>query len=1313
MKLFVWIAALAAISATALCESRSSLFDPEASRIRIMPQSTDARMEDIQESPDGSRLITSDRLQAPRLWDPKRQILLQILGGHRDLVTYVSFSPSGEYALTHSGTEVRIWDSLRAKLVASVKAPTPAVFTASRFAPDGQRIVTTLSDGRAWVYGVKSAANPAEIKPTSEMPMCLTVAGNQALLGTKSGKVVAFLLDGKSAAWTASASSSVINWITVNRDGTTVAATSSAGGCALIDAKTGAIGRKFEHALDHSMFRVNTMMGALWVGANQNELLTCSAAGQMRVFDPKQEKPIREWSAHEGLIREVRCTKDGHYVASYGSDEQLKIWDAYQGSAMPFEEEFGLPTAGEFGARGDCWWLGYSEGFLRRYDLKTGKAVKTTLGEVMAPAKAQMLGADQRIWLTDGASGGFGSSRSTTHFFLDVDGSRKAYSFNMNWDGYTFSPDGRYALASSRTFSTPTVLFDLQAQKALGGFKSLLFDYAFLPGDNLYTLRSELGTFVVVSIDGQVEPKGWTFQAKEDFIRVVSHPQKPLILTQNGDSKQLIMFDANTGIVEKSFGVLGDYMTDAEFTGDGRFLVVSTYSAVHAFDVESGKELWKLAAGEAGIGTSHSFKVAAKADRVIVNANERSSVFDIATGAQLFTQSRDPEKSFRCEECRLSADGQRAAILDGTDCIIVDLATKKELMRLPHLNDCETVQFITNDERIMTCDRSGSVSFWSSRPKAKAKPEDAAQPNKLGTLVAMNDGSWLVYDEDGRFDATDPSNVGGVYFVMDWEGGIEPIAMSQLKAQFYEPNLLAKILGASRESKRDVPNMDALRLYPAIDVKTDAAIAKVVTVSLKDRDQGGIGKVEVSINGKRVFSKSSTGYFKLNLEDYKSFMLPATMLPKGQGNTLAVVATNESETLQSPPVTVDIGVPAELSVPDVHLHVLCVGVSDYAGEAGDLEAPAGDARALAQAIGRVSQKLLPGKVDITTLTTTESERPTRKNILAWFDQVARQAGSSDIILAFFAGHGVSELGSQRGYFFLTSEADPGDVTAASAGTTTISADDLRQKLAAIPANKQVVILDTCHSGAAAGDLLAADRSVSGDYQRAWESIKDTTGTWLLAGAASDQKSYESGNVEHGMLTYSLLEALDKANPDGLRQGSANDELFVDVERWLSYAANRVESLKNDVGIRGIQRPEFKRSKSSQSFDLGVVDPSFRGSLGLKQPKPIVIVGSFQQEEEDPAGLEKAVDASMRESAAIKPWFDIAKHPNVFRTSGSYTLSVKEIKLKLFVQKFDAQQNRKTLTTIELNGTTDNLAELARQVRLAVEKAVGEAAKTQE
>ena len=157
----------------------------------------------------------------------------------------------------------------------------------------------------------------------------------------------------------------------------------------------------------------------------------------------------------------------------------------------------------------------------------------------------------------------------------------------------------------------------------------------------------------------------------------------------------------------------------------------------------------------------------------------------------------------------------------------------------------------------------------------------------------------------------------------------------------------------------------------------------------------------------------------------------------------------------------------------------------------------------------------------------------------------------------------------------------------------------------------------------------------------------------------------------------------------------------------------MESLKNDVGIRGIQRPEFKRSKSSQSFDLGVVDPSFRGSLGLKQPKPIVIVGSFQQEEEDPAGLEKAVDASMRESAAIKPWFDIAKHPNVFRTSGSYTLSVKEIKLKLFVQKFDAQQNRKTLTTIELNGTTDNLAELARQVRLAVEKAVGEAAKTQE
>lgn len=1280
-----------------------------------MPQSTDARMEDIQESRDGTRLITSDRLQAPRLWDPKRQILLRILGGHRDLVTYVCFSPNGAYALTHSGTEVRIWDSQRAKLISSIKAPAPMVFTASRFAADSQRIVSTLSDGRAWVYSAKDASHPTELALTTEMPVSLTVseANSRAFIGTKGGKVVGFTLDGKAATWTANVDTKPINWITVNGDGSRIAATCGAGGTTVLDSQTGAVGKKFEQSIEDRLFRVNTMMGALWVGAKRDELLTCSTAGMMRVFDPTNGKLSREWQAHDGLVREIRGTSDGHYVASYGSDEMLKIWDAYEGKPMPFEEEFGLPTAGEFGARGDCWWLGYSEGFLRRYDLKTGKAVKTTLGDVMSPASAEMLGQDQRIWMRDELGGGFSSSSATTHFFLDVDGSRKAYSFSMNWDGHSFSRDGRYAIASSRTFSTPTLIFDLQAQKPIGGFKTLLFDHAFLAENNVYTLRTDKGTFVVLSVDDQLEPKGWTFDAKEDFVNVATHPLLPQIVTQNGDTTQLLMFDANTGVVTQNFGVLKDYLTKAEFTSDGQFLVVSTYDGIRAFDVASGKQLWKADSGEQGVGTSASFLLSAKANRVIINANERSIVRDIATGNDLLTIQRKSEFSYRCEHCCLSADGQRAAILEGTECAIYDVATKKELMRLPHLNDCESVQFLAHDERIMTCDRSGSVSFWTSRPKQKLVPDAPAEPDKLGTLVAMNDGSWLVYDEDGRFDATDPSNVTGAYFVLEWDGGLEPISMSQLKGQFYEPNLLAKILGASKESKRDVPNVDSLRLYPDLDVKADGPIAKTLTVSLKDRDQGGIGKVEVSLNGKRIFSKTGAGYFKLNVDDYKSFLLPATMLPKGQGNTISVVATNESETLQSPPVLVDIGVPAELTVPDVRFHVLCVGVSDYAGDAGDLEAPAGDAKALAMALGKVSQKLLPGRVDITTMTTSDTTRPTRKNILGWFDEVSKSANSGDIILTFFAGHGVSELGTQRGYYFLTSEADPGDVTPASAGTTTISADDLRQKLSAISANKQVVILDTCHSGAAAGDLLAAGRSVSGDYQRAWESIKDTTGTWLLAGAASDQKSYESGNVEHGMLTYALLEALDKANPDGLRQGSDNKELFVDVERWLSYAANRVESLKNDVGIRGIQRPEFKRSKSSQSFDVGVVDPSFRGSLGLKQPKPIVIIGSFQQDEEDPAGLEKAVDTAMRESTTVKPWFDVAKHPSVFRTSGSYTVSGQEIHLKLFVQKFDLQQNRKTIATLELKGTSDNLGELGRQIRDAVEKTVTENAKTQD
>jgi hypothetical protein len=328
--------------------------------------------------------------------------------------------------------------------------------------------------------------------------------------------------------------------------------------------------------------------------------------------------------------------------------------------------------------------------------------------------------------------------------------------------------------------------------------------------------------------------------------------------------------------------------------------------------------------------------------------------------------------------------------------------------------------------------------------------------------------------------------------------------------------------------------------------------------------------------------------------------------------------------------------------------------------------------------------------------------PDRQPILDWFADVATKATSSDIIVVFFAGHGTSQIGDKSGYFFLTAGADPGDITPGVLGVHTISSEDLQAALAKIPASKQVIILDTCHSGAAANDIIK-DRASGSDYIRAYESIRDSAGTWLLAGAAADQLSYESRSVDHGLLTYSLLEALDRVSPDGLR-ATPSGELFLDVDRWFTYAASRVESLRNEIGIDGVQKPEIRKGATNQTFDIGVTREQFRGEVGLKPPKPIVLMGTFDEDQEDPLQLEAALSEALKDEPSYKLWLNVTKHPNVFRISGRYTTDGDKVTLRLFIQKFDVSQVRKNLgDPITITGVAQDIPGLVQKIRETIAK----------
>lgn len=707
--------------------------------------------------------------------------------------------------------------------------------------------------------------------------------------------------------------------------------------------------------------------------------------------------------------------------------------------------------------------------------------------------------------------------------------------------------------------------------------------------------------------------------------------------------------------------------------------------------VDTGALLYRLEA-EPGMGSPelHPVAFSATGDNLFW-FGELTCMFPVRAGALGQRLTLDAPL-LSADLSHLIADDQRLALPQWDPLCIEIVDTQTGASKLTISSPEEILSTAWFGDRLVTLDEFGMLSVW-----------DAATGASLGSLAFDKDGGWLAFDSSGRYDASDPSHVSCAHYVFEHEQGLEPVAHSQLREHFYDPGLRARMLGLEPGIPRDVPNLDTLRLYP--EVSLTATSRTSFSAEVREQDSGGVGILTVQLNGKQVIRKRASGFEEFDLSQFENWFLPANELPAGRGNRVTVSVTNRAGDLKSPEYELDLGVPPNLEAPNTRLLALFVGVGDYPGTARDLDAPPNDVHALARALETSANRLLNGQTSITTLTTDLPDRPTRARIAAWFE-MARRARSTDIIFVYFSGHATSLVGDQRDYFYLTSEADPLDLTASAIGRSTVTGEDLRTWLNAIPANKQVVVLDTCHAGLATDAVLGLGRGGSADYVRAFEDIRHSTGSWVLASCAGDQSSFESERVKHGLLTYGLLEAIDRASSDGLRPDSSGGRFYIDVDRWLTYAADRVASLRNEVGITQSQRPLVRRANSTSSFPLGFVTAEERGQVGLQPPVPVLLLGPFDQNKEDPLNLEPLIadELTRLERILVRP--DTSRHPNTYRVTGEYTAVGTTVSLTIYLQRLGSNSERINLAVFKVEGPTEDLPKLLRselQRRIAEEE----------
>jgi uncharacterized caspase-like protein len=155
-----------------------------------------------------------------------------------------------------------------------------------------------------------------------------------------------------------------------------------------------------------------------------------------------------------------------------------------------------------------------------------------------------------------------------------------------------------------------------------------------------------------------------------------------------------------------------------------------------------------------------------------------------------------------------------------------------------------------------------------------------------------------------------------------------------------------------------------------------------------------------------------------------------------------------------------------------------------------------------------------------------------KNITAELTELRKNIAQQDLVIVFFACHGVKH---KKEYYLLTHEADTANLD-----KTCLSGDALRKTLAEYKC-QVLLMLDACHSaGFGEGKKLSKLGLKPATDDVARDLTDDEFGVAVMCAAMGHEKAEGKGG--HGLFTQAMLDALEKK--PGVPFNTFNQRLYV-------------------------------------------------------------------------------------------------------------------------------------------------------------------------
>jgi len=281
---------------------------------------SDAPVDAVDLSPDGTRIVTGSWDHDARIWDAATGEVLQTLPHQGLYVHSVDWSGDGRYVATGGSDPqmpVQIWDADSGERIAGMAGHTDPVIGV-RFSDDGRWLLSCSYDETARLWDLTEIASPREVCVLEGHNWWVwsgafapgfnpEAAGKDALLAT-AGQ------DGK-----------VILWNIVSAEGTVTASQRGV--------FYGHRGPVYSVAFDPD--------GSAVASAGYDRRLLLWNPDDLKPFDFEAilegedvSTEFREFSGHKGAVQAVRFSRDGSMLVSGSRDNSVKVWDVATGTAV-------------------------------------------------------------------------------------------------------------------------------------------------------------------------------------------------------------------------------------------------------------------------------------------------------------------------------------------------------------------------------------------------------------------------------------------------------------------------------------------------------------------------------------------------------------------------------------------------------------------------------------------------------------------------------------------------------------------------------------------------------------------------------------------------------------------------------------------------------------------------------------------------------------------------------------------------------------------------------------------------------------------